>query len=555
MNTSPDIPAPDGGAETKINLRLLLRYMLRHWWWFAISLVVIGAVAAYYLKTVNSTYTTYATVMFNQNEDEDSGSKGMLGSLMASFSMGSNGVNVEDEIIRMQSHSAIKRMVENLDLNKDYYASTSIFRKDLIYFQNSPIEIETPAGMLDTITASTEFKLKIADKGKKLHLKVKQGIYKTVFDKDIPKLPYTVRTPLGSFTITPTADYRPEVDMTFYATLSNPDDYATEIFPFIDVYLAVKKSNAVELKIDDRNNKRARAIANTLIQLYNEGSVADRSAKSQATVNFLNNRLLKLYAELERSGSGIASYKENHNITDPAVEAKYILSVKEATSGALIERETQLGILQMLRDFLASDTNRHSLIPVTSVSGADSESTNSAINNYNTLVLELLKMQSSAKGNNATLRQLENQIEALRANMIESLDRSLSATRIAIGRMSAENGNVNSRISAIPRIEQELTNLMRDNEIKNRIYAYLLQKREEAEVKLARTLATAKIIDPAWTDMESKRPGKILIFAAAMLLAVLIPGFVLSTIFRHKFVTTDKDALKAQEKELKQEIG
>lgn len=541
-------------GETGINFKRMGRYMLHNWWWFAISVVVIVGATAFWLKTKNPTQTTFAKVMFNQDE-EDAKPTGMFSSLMASFSMGGSGVNVVDEIVRMQSHAAIKRVVNALDLNRDYTGSTAFWRKDIIYFQNSPIEVECPDAMLDTISMSTKFTLKIRDKGKKLHLKVKQGTYKTVFDQDIPKLPYTASTPLGKFTITPTSFYKPEADMTFTAMLSNADDAAEEWFNNIDVYVDKKKSNAVEIKIDDTNSKRARAIANTIIELYNEKSVADRSARSKATLDFLNDRLLKMYNELEKSGSGIARYKESNKIVNPEAEAEYIFKIRQGTTANLIDQETQLGILRMLRDFLTSSQNKHSLIPVTSIQGQNSDGTNAAINSYNDLVLQLMQMQASAKGNNSTMRQLESQIEALRSNMITSVDRSISAMQIAIGRMNSENGTVNNRISSIPRMEQELTNMMRDNEIKNRIYAYLLQKREETEVKLVRTLPTGFVIDEAWTNGSTTRPRKSFVLAGSFLLALLIPGIMLFASYRHQTITTDNVRRHREEDELRDEIG
>lgn len=541
--------------ETSFNFRKLGRYMLKRWWWFAISVAVIVGGAAYWLKTTNTTLTTYAKVMFNQDEDDAKPAAGMLGSLMASFNMGGSGVNVVDEIIRMQSHSAIKRVVNELDLNRDYSGSTSMWRKDIIYFQNSPIEIECPDAMLDTISYTTRFKLKIRDHGRKLHLKVKQGKLRTVFNQDIPRLPYTVTTPLGKFTITPTSFYKPEHDLDFTAYVSNPDDAAQEWFTNIDAYLDKKKSNAVEIKVDDKNAKRARAIANCVIDQYNINSVADRSARSKATLDFLNDRLLKLYNELERSGSGIAAYKERNKIVNPEAEAEYIFKMKGGATSTLIEQETQLGILRMLRDFLAASHNKHALIPVTSIEGQSTDAVNAAVNSYNELVLQLMQMQASAKGNNSTMRQLESQIEALRANMITSIDRSISAMQISIKRMSSENGTVDSRISSIPRMEQELTNMMRDNEIKNRIYAYLLQKREETEVKLVRTLPTGTIIDEAWTNGDTARPKKTLVLAGAALLALLIPGCILFTGYRRQAVTADKTRRKQEEDELTDEIG
>ncbi len=546
-----EVPSP---ADSRMNLTALLKYYLRHWWWFAISLLVFVGIAVLYLKIKNPVYESFGNIMFNQNEDEDPGGS-MLGSLMASFTMGSTGsVNLEDEIFKLQSHSAIKEAVTQLDLNRVYTSKTSLFKAKTEYFGDSPYEIQIADAVLDTITATTKFVLKVSDKGKRMHLKVSQGIYKTVFNGNIPSLPYTVKTPLGAFTVAKTRFYKPDEDMKFTAMVYNSDTYATLLFKRVDVYNAVKKSNAVQVKVEDSNVKRARAIVATLIEIYNTESIAIRSAQSQATLDFLNGRLLKMNKELDNSESTIASYKESNRIVSPEAEAEYIFKLKQQADGSLIELETQLGILNMLKDFLSSEANKNSLIPLSGITANSNngDAVNNAINSYNEMVLELLKLQSSAKGPNATLKHLENQISAMRINLRSTLDRAISATKISISRMSSENGSINSRITSMPRMEQQLTNLYRDNEIKNRIYAYLLQKREEAEVKLARTLPTGMIIDEAYTDIEPISPKKGLTLVAMILCGVLLPGVILFYACQKSVVTRNRKAEREEEDDIKE---
>ena len=525
-----NIPAAES-SEKSANITQAKRYFLKRWWWFAISLFFFLGIGLFYLKTTNPVYETFGSIMFNQNEEGESPSNGMLSSLMSAFSIGSSmqGVVLENEIFKIQSHTAIRNVVKELDLNRCYSSKTSIFRRKTDYFQNSPITVETPSGMLDTISQPTNFTLKISNKGKKMHLKVKQGTYKTVFNQEIPGLPFAVKTPLGVFTLTATRYYQPQTDMTFKAGLYNSDEYATELFTKIDVFTAVKKSDAVKIKVEDSNTRRAKAIVTALVENYNLESIRDRSAQSQATLDFLNSRLLKMSSDLASSEQGIARYKEQNKIVSPEVEAEYIFKLKGQADGSLIQTEAQLGILRMLKDFLTSAKNDHALIPLTSIStGVDgADGVNAAINNYNELVLQLITLQSNAKGNNATLRQLESQISAMRSNMITTLDRAIAATQITARRLSSENGGINARLSSMPRIERQLTDLYRDSEIKNRIYIYLLQKREETEIKLARVLPQGKIIDEAYTDIEPISPKKWLMLAAMALIGFLIPFCVL----------------------------
>lgn len=512
-------------SDAKMNFSSLRKYMLKHWWWFLISVVIFVTLGVLFMKIKHPSFTTYATVMFNQGEDENANG-GVLGALMNTFSVGSSSyVNIDDEIIKIQSHSAIKRMVAELGLNPSYTGKTSLFEKKILYFGNSPIEIQTPAGLLDTVAATTNFKIKVKDQGKRFDISVKQ-MGKTVYDKSVTGLPVSIKTPYGTYTVAKTSYFKPQ-DITIKAVAMNNDVFASELFAHIDCYSQNKKANAVVLKIDGPNTKENCAIARTLIDLYNLKSIETRSAQGRATLEFLNSRLHKMYSELESSESGIADYKRRNNIVDPEAEAEYIFKLKQQADGGLIELESQLGILRMLREFLTSDTNQFSLIPFTGVSSEGSESINNAINSYNELVLQLITLQSSAKGSNAALRQIENQVKAMRANMLTTIDRSIQATEISIRRMNQAGGTITSRITSMPGLEKDLTNLYRDREIKNRIYAYLLQKREEAELRVARTLPTGMIIDEPYTDPESETPTTKSVLAIMFIIGMIVPAVIL----------------------------
>ncbi len=548
-----DIQTEEFASDAKISFNGLWRYMLRRWWWFGISVAIFLTLGVLFMKIKHPNFTTYATVMFNQGDDENANGGGLLGTLMNSFSVGSSSyVNVEDEIIKIQSHSAIKQMVEELGLNPSYTGKTGLFDKKILYFGNAPVEIRTAPGMLDTIGSTTSFKIVVKNKGKKFDISVKQ-MGKTVYDKTVTKLPVGIKTPLGTFTIDKTSYFRPQ-DITIKAVATNSDVFASDLFAHIDCYVQNKKANAVVVQVDGSNTKQNCAIARALIDLYNLRSIEHRSAQGRATLEFLNSRLLKMYNELETSETGIADYKRRNNIVDPEAEANYIFKLKQEADGGLIELESQLGILRMLREFLSTDANQYSLIPFTGVSADGSESINNAINSYNELVLQLITLQSNAKGSNAALRQIENQVKAMRANMLTTIDRSIQATEISIRRVNQAGGTISSRITSMPGMEKDLTNLYRDREIKNRIYAYLLQKREETELRVARTLPTGIIIDEPYTDPDSETPTTKGVLAVMFIVGILVPAVVLSIRSRKKTYRAALPQNRKEEEEFEDEL-
>lgn len=443
-------------------------------------------------------------------------------------------------------------MVAELGLNPSYTGKTGLFEKKQLYFGDSPIEIQTAPGMLDTLGATTSFKIVVKDKGKRFDITVKQ-LNKTVYDKTVNALPVGIKTPYGTFTIAKTSYFRPQ-DITVKAIAMNNDVFASNLFRHIDCYLQNKKANAVVIKIDGSNTKQNCAMARTLIDLYNLSSIETRSAQGRASLEFLNGRLHKMYSELESSEAGIADYKRKKNIVDPEAEADYIFKLKQRADGGLIELESQLGILRMLREFLTADANQYSLIPFTGVSAEGSESINNAVNSYNELVLQLITLQSNAKGSNAALRQIEAQVKAMRANMLTTIDRSIQATEISIRRMNQAGGTISNRITSIPGMERDLTNLYRDREIKNRIYAYLLQKREEAELRVARTLPTGMIIDEPYTDPESETPTTKVVLLVMFIIGLMVPATILAVRGGRSYLKPASPEARKEEDEFDDEL-
>ncbi len=544
--------------KPQIPVELTKKLLLKHWYWFAISLVFFLGVGFLYLKVKAPLYNVYGTMMFNQNEDE-SAQQGLLGSLMSSFSMGnSSWVSVEDEIFKIQAHSTLKKLTIELGLNRAYVTKPGLLKKKIYHFNDSPLKIEIPEEVLDTMTYATDFRIKISDNGKEIHVKVKQGEYRTVFDDDIKGFPHNIQTPLGMFTITTTPYFKPEEDLDFRANLCSADFYVSDFREHFGVAMESKKSNAITLQTENCNIEMGKAIINHLMDIYNKGTIEDREAQSRATLQFLEERLVALYKDLDGSETTIANYKRTNNIVDPDVEAKYIFDLKQQADSSLIELEAQLAILRMVKEFLDGEQNRYALIPFAGGAKVFEQGSGitASIDAYNTLALEHMKLESNAKGSNTVLKQIESQLDALRKNLIISVDRTISATKISEKRISGENGQIQSRITSMPKMEQDLTNLYRDKEIKNQVYAYLLQKREETEIKLSRVLPSGKIIDEAYVDPEQESPKKGLVIAAMIFLAVAVPSTILY--IRNRKCLVDKEQkqhIKEMEKEMNEIIG
>lgn len=500
--------------DSKVNFNPLVAQFKRFWWVYGIVFILFMGLAFVYIKLKAPVYEADATVILNDDDNDGSGTIGGLGSLMATFSLGNAGYKyVEDEMMRMTSHSNLTQVVKELGLNEVYRGKYEFFTSKETYFGNSPVQVYIPEAVLDTIGATSTFKISVSPDGKTASVKVKQMGKKVFSGSDLP-LPAMVKTPLGTFRVSTTRYFKPGKHLNITAVLSNPGTAAEELAKDISVSCPSKKSSLVFLTYEDPSRKRGMAILNTLIAIYNEKSLIDYKDQASASLKFVDERLVKLYSELESSEDKIEKYKQANNIVDASAEAEYIFKKKQVVETGVIEYETKASVLRMIIDFLHNESNRYALIPFSADMPED------PVTEYNTLVLERMRLLANAKGNNATLKMVTQQIDAMRGNLLVSLDKQLSATRLAIADMNKVSAGSDSRIAGYPTMEKDLLQLYRDQKIKNQIYAFLLQKREENELKLSRDVNRGKIVDEAYTLAKPVKPVKPLVYIAAAIASV-----------------------------------
>ncbi len=501
--------------DSKINISFMVNSFRNYWWVYAVMLCLFLGLAAIYVKVKSPSYEIYSSIILNDDENDSKGSLGGLGSLMASFSLGGSGYKyVEDELVRIRSHSSMMELVEKLGLNETYTSKKGFFSQRQTYFNDSPVKVYIPESVIDTMSVSSSFRVKVSPDGRKADIIVKQK-KDEVYNRKGVNLPAMVKTPYGTFQISTTSFFKPGEELDMKIGILNPADAAKSVNKKLSIKSPSKKSDLVFINYEDVNIERGKAVLNTLVDIYNNKLLKDYRNQAQASVDFVKDRLEKLYNELEKSETSIESYKRANKIVDASAEAEYIFLKKQTAERSMIEYETRASVLKMIIEFLQSDKNKYSLIPF-----AD-DMPKEPVEEYNKLVMERLRLQENAKGNNAALKSISAQVDAMRANLIGSLESQLSATRIAISDMNRAEAGTASRISDYPTMEKDLLSLYRDQKIKNQIYSYLLQKLEENELKLSRDIKIGKVVDEAYPNIEPSSPNALLVFVAASAFSVL----------------------------------
>ena len=250
-----------------IDIVALWRAACRKWYLFVGSIVVCVAFVVCYLYFAFSVYDVSADILVN--EDEKKGGGG-LSSLMGDIAGGGfsldgmiGGGSVNDEILVISSHSLIREMVQRLDLNISYTSKKNFFKKKE-YYRNSPLTVEIPESMVDTLSSGFVVKVQTGGSDDKIKVLLKKGFFTTLVEMEATSFPIKVDYGEGII-IDKTEFYRPGKKLKFVAHVNGYDGEAEILEKRLDIDLSDKKANGISLKIRESNKQRGKDIGNTVI--------------------------------------------------------------------------------------------------------------------------------------------------------------------------------------------------------------------------------------------------------------------------------------------------
>ena len=497
-----------------------LRTAIRHWWLFALSFIFCFGILFLYLRKTLPSYIVSSTVLVDDQSLSFAGIGNSKGNSMLKSVMGGGDVNVFNEIEILASENLAAKTVDALDINCRYYEKTGFLKKQ-DHYGTSPIIVEAPKELFDTLSVTLPFKIKVYADGK-TDITVKKGMFSNYAELKGVELPATVKTPFGLFVVKPTQYFTPKHEYSITASVAGNIPAALELQKDMTVDLKAKKTDIVYMDVMDNDVKRGRDILNTLVRLYNERGMKESDTQGMTTARFIDERLSLIYKNLMGSEAEIEAYKKAHSLVDPYTQVKSSIIKGETSESAIIALETQYRIASMIKGFITDPANKHSLIPFES----DSLSAK-MVRSYNALITQRQHLETSAKADNPALVQLDQQLNAMRENMLGSVNNALGAMRIKIDKAKDVQGESKGDMSQFASTERETRTLYRNQAIQNELYIFLLQKREENALKMAAAQPKGKLVDEAYAASEPVKPKKPLLAFVALIMTFALPFCIL----------------------------
>lgn len=505
-------------TEANFILRDLIDKFLGQWKWFVFSLLVCLSLAFLYLRYTIPKYR--ASISLLVKDDRKGGIESELSAFQDLEVLSNFKSNIDNEIEILKSRSLIESTVIELGLYISYINEGRLKSEEIYKYRN----IDVVFAKIDNDFFKRRFSFSVESVSDSTYiLKTEDG------KRSLYRYGQWVSCCSTRFKVIQKGDLKKATKHEPFRIIVKFKPLAQVVESYRNRVLVAplnKNTSAIEISIVDIVKERAEDFLNTLFKIYNRNSLDDKNFVSENTSRFIKQRIGLMETALEGVEKESEVYKKEKGVTDIKSEADNFLENSSTFQKNLLDVETQLKVITSVYDYIKS-APRFSLIPSNIINSDNTYA--ELINQSNQLILERNRLLVNAKPTNPIFYSIDSRIDALNSNILTSLGRTKASLEIQKRDLERQNAEIRGRISQIPTQEREVRVLARQQQIKESLYLYLLQKGEEIAISLAVTAPNAKLIDEALASNIPVSPNSQSIFLAALLIGILLPFLTIYT--------------------------
>ncbi|WP_312765420.1 polysaccharide biosynthesis tyrosine autokinase [Epilithonimonas sp.] len=495
---------PNISHQKKINFKKEIFKFLKYWPWILLSMVLFYTAAFLYLKYTQPQYLSKTTLLF-QESDAD---KGALSDLK-NLGMGISGdEELQGEAAVIISKPIIQKVVKNLDLNVSFYAKGKIREVEL--YKMSPYSGKIIFADKD-FQEATYFIEPVNDNS----FKFSEG--PLLNSKNTFKYGEIVKLPWGSVVIKRNfKGYLPYRNLVVFRS-----NKIAEMQLEKSITVQLPKGLLMDISLIGEAPNKSEDILNELTEQYNLDGVNDKNAEAQNTAEFIDARLDLISGDLGKIELDKENFKKANKLTDLDVQAGIAVNRLTGNVENIYNESSKLQILNSIYDMASSGKDQ--LFPT---GLGMPETTEALLHQYNEKLLLKKRTLNQATNDNPSIKAFDKDLAELSYLIRNSIQEARGQAQKNIGKTNMEIGEDKGSILKFPTQERVFRNIERQRNLKESLYLYLLQKREENAITLAVTTPKTKLVNPAYT-VGIVTPNYTQVKIGAVSLGLILPLLII----------------------------
>lgn len=517
--------------EQSINLLDLIIYLASKWKWYLLSILIFGGIAWYKYATSPLVYYGSATVIIKDPSNKTSTAG------LDRFDNYINKVNVANEMLQFNSKKLIREVVTRTHTDVSYKINDGLRKVEL--YTKSPVAVSFDDMLPEqyvsfTVTLLSKDSVAVSD-----FSMLGNG------ERKVVELYDTLSLKEGKVVIVPT-DFMTEswLGVPVRVSKSPLDAVVTSYRNSISVKQVEEESSILTLALKDNSSERAEDMLNMLVNVYNEEAIRDKNQVAVNTANFINERLIIIGQELGDVESDLESFKRENQTLDISSSASMYLGETQKYNSSALELETQLRLAQYIKEYLTAPAKETDLIP--SNTGISDMNIENQIGLYNAAKLKRDRLISDSSDKNPVVEELNVSLRAMKQSIIRAVDNMIVSINVKRNDAQSREMRAQERFAAMPTKERQMLSIERQQKIKESLYLFLLNRREENALSQAMADNNARVIDSAEATKYPISPNRNKILALGILLGGAFPTVAFLVImFMDTRIHSRKDILGA----------
>jgi tyrosine-protein kinase Etk/Wzc len=537
MESTNGLQAKEMQKNQMLSPREFIMRYLKYLPWIVLSLAVALILAKIKLRYSVPIYRTESTILIKREAPSRGNEK------FDEIFSGNSFQNVYNEMQLLRSRPLAARVAKRLNLQSSCYNKGNI-RSTLLYQGEAPLSLELLPPFDSTSTLSVE--VTVVDNSRfKLNDEPRQYVFGEV-----------ISARGGNFRITKRAAqifnlYASNIYILSRTALPQATDI---VVGGLKVSLADNFAQIINLNYESQNPAMAEDILNTLMDVYKESNIEDKRQMRISTLEFIDERLDSLRIELGLVERDLTRYIESNKAFELEKQSELYLERINQESISGTQQEVKLSIIDFLIRYLSNSRNAFTVVPVEL--GTQEPTLVPLITQYNQLQQERSNALATMPAGNPFVQNLDARINKLREDLVEGLQNVRQSYVIARNSLQRQTSESEQKLQSIPGKGQQLAERQRQQKIKEELYLFLLQKKEETAIASASTISDSKVVEPARANYNPIRPNRRSTYMLSILLGLAIPiGLLTLKEYLNDKVSSKLDIEKASDVPYLGEVG